>query len=177
MWAVGRLGVAACLACIAAVDRQAQHSCLVCCQLSRPDKCVLRRSATGGHSGSACTTRHTPTLNTIVRPVCLLNSHRHNRHDKTIVSVSCRARRCELDNCSERVQTSNFLSATVLSCGESNSHHQNERNTDKTVLSCLVWQCELALRQYVSVSTRETKTRQYNICTYVMHTISCRSRM
>ena len=111
-------------------------------------------------------------------PACVPTQFtRHNRHDKTIVSVSCRVRRCELDNCSERVQTSNFLSATVLSCGESNSHHQNERNTDKTVLSCLVWQCELALRQYVSVSTRETKTRQYNICTYVMHTISCRSRM
>jgi len=27
------------------------------------------------------------------------NSHGHTRHDKTIVSVSCLARRCELDNC------------------------------------------------------------------------------
>ena len=41
---------------------------------------------------------------------CLLpNSHRHARHDKTVLSVSCLAWRCELDNCSERVQTSNFL--------------------------------------------------------------------
>jgi len=33
VWAVGRLGVAACLACVAAaaVDRQARQSCLVWC--------------------------------------------------------------------------------------------------------------------------------------------------
>jgi len=47
--------------------------------------------------------------------------------------------------CSERVQTSNFLSATVSSCRESNSHRRNGRYTDKTVLSCLAWRCESAL--------------------------------
>ena len=41
---------------------------------------------------------------------CLLpSSHRHARHDKTVLSASCLAWRCELDNCSERVQISNFL--------------------------------------------------------------------
>jgi len=39
----------------------------------------------------------------------------------------------------------NFLSATVLSCRESNSHCRSGRDTDKTVLSCLAWRCELAL--------------------------------
>ena len=36
------------------------------------------------------------------------------------------------------VQTSNFLSATVWSCREFNSHRRSGRDTDKTVLSCLV---------------------------------------
>ena len=44
-----------------------------------------------------------------------LSSHRHTRRDKTVLSGSCR---CELDDCSGRVQTSDFLSATVLSCRE-----------------------------------------------------------
>ena len=51
-----------------------------------------------------------------------LNSHCHTRHDKTVLSGSCLVCRCELDDCCERVQTSNFLSATVLSGRESNSH-------------------------------------------------------
>ena len=38
------------------------------------------------------------------------------------------------------------LSATVLSCRESNSHRRSGRDMDKTVLSCLAWRCELALR-------------------------------
>jgi len=40
-----------------------------------------------------------------------------------------------------------FLSATVWSCRESNSHRRSVCDTDKTVLSCLTWQCELALTQ------------------------------
>ena len=66
------------------------------------------------------------------------------RHDKTVLSVLCLLCRCELDDCSERVQTSNFLSATVLSCWEANSHRRSGRDTDKTVLSCLAWRCKLA---------------------------------
>jgi len=97
-----------------------------------PDKCILR--------WSACAARHTPTLNALVGGSGRLNSHRHNKHDKTVLSVSCLvtlACRCELDDCSERVQTSNFLSATVLSCRKFNSHRRSGRVTDKTVLSCL----------------------------------------
>jgi len=49
VWAVGRLGVAACVAA-AAVDRQARQCLVWRCGLSRPDKCVLRRSASGGRT-------------------------------------------------------------------------------------------------------------------------------
>jgi len=54
---------------------------------------------------------------------------------------------CEVSNCCQRVQTSNFLSATVLSCRESNSHRRSGRGTDKTVLSCLAFRCGLALNE------------------------------
>jgi len=121
-------------------------SCLVRrCELSRSDKCVLRRSASGGRTGSACAARHTPTLNALVGRSGRLGSHRHTRHDKTVLSLSCRVCRCGLDDCCERVQTSDFLLATVLSCRESVSHRRSERDADKTVLSCLSWRCELAL--------------------------------
>ena len=33
----------------------------------------------------------------------------------------------------------------LVSCRESNAHRQSVRDTDKTVLSCLAWRCELAL--------------------------------
>ena len=82
-----------------------------------------------------------------------LNFHRHIGRDKTVLSVSCLVCRCELDDCSERVQTSNFLSATVSSCRGSNSHRRDGRDTDKTVLSCLAWRCELALTN----TTRTTR--------------------
>jgi len=59
--------------------------------------------------------------------------------------LSCLVCRCEVDDCSERVQTSNFLSATVLSCRQSNSHLRRGHDTDKTVLFCLAWRCELAV--------------------------------
>jgi len=62
-----------------------------------------------------------------------------------VLSVSFLVCWCELDDCCERVQTSNFLSATLLSCWESNSHLRSGRDADKTVLSCLAWLCELAL--------------------------------
>ena len=79
------------------------------------------------------------------------------RHDKTVLSVSCLACRCELDNCYWRVQTSNFLSATFLSCLESNSHRRSGRDTDKTVLRCLARRWELA---WSHIFVRPMKRRQ-----------------
>ena len=67
------------------------------------------------------------------------------RHNKTVLSLSCLMCRCKLDECAKRVQSSSFLSATVLSCREYNSHRRTGRDTDKTVLSCLAWRCELAM--------------------------------
>jgi len=96
-----------------------------CSRFTFTDKYVLRRSASGGRIDSTCAARHTPTLNAVV----------------------CR---CELDDCSERVQTSNFLSATVLSCQKSNSYRRSGRDTDKTVLSCPAWRCKLTLKQCIS---------------------------
>ena len=61
--------------------------------------------------------------------------------------------RCELDNFSERLQTSNFLSATVLSCRDSSSYRQSGRDTEKTVLSCLAWRCELASSRHTAAGT------------------------
>ena len=100
-------------------------SCLVLrCELSRPDRptisfCVGVRPAV---APAVPAPPDTPTLNALVGRSGRLSSHRHTRHDKTVLSVSCLMCRCELDDCCERVQTSNFLSATVLSCRESSSH-------------------------------------------------------
>ena len=59
--------------------------------------------------------------------------------DKTVLSVSCLVCQCEMDDCAKRVQTSSFLSATVFSRRESNSHRRSRHHT------CLAWRCELAL--------------------------------
>ena len=127
VWAVGRLGVAACVTAAAAVDRQARQSCLLMwrCELSRPDS-------------------QTSAFCVAVRPAVALRRPTHAAPYTTRRSCLCRVW-CELDDCSQRAQTSNyFLSATVLSClWESSSHHRGGRDTDKTVLSCLVWRCEL----------------------------------
>jgi len=55
----------------------------------------LHRGGTG-RAGSACATaRLTPTYAPVWRSG-RLNSHRHTRQDKTVLSVSCLASRCEL---------------------------------------------------------------------------------
>ena len=46
-------------------------------------------------------------------------------------------------------QTSDFQSATVLSCRKSNSHRRSGRDTDSMVLSGLTWRCELAVTAFV----------------------------
>ena len=96
----------------------------------------------------ACAARHTPTLHALVGavgPTQFAPPHQ-TRQDGPVCIVSG-VPRCELDDCSERVQISNFLSATVLSCRESNSHRRSGCSTDKTVLSRLAWRCELALTE------------------------------
>jgi len=70
--------------------------------------------------------------------------------------LSCLVCWCKLVHCSERVQTSIFLSATVLSCRKSNSHRRSGRETDKSVLSCLAWRCELAFTHVLPTTTATT---------------------
>jgi len=136
------------------------------CELSPPDRptsafCVGVRPAVA--PAVPAPPRHTPTLNALVGRSGRLSSHRHTRHDKTLLSASCLVCRCELDDCSESVQTSNFLSATVLSCRKSNSHRRSGRDTDKTVLSCLAWRCELALSITVVTVTSYLHLEKFNI--------------
>jgi len=122
-------------------------------------QCCLRRSASGGRTA----VRNTPTLNALVRRSGRLSSHRHTGHDKMVLSVSCLMYRYELGDCSERIQISNFLSATVWSCRESNSHRRSGRDTDKTVLSCPAWRCEFEVARRLSLrdeSALETKQRR-----------------
>jgi len=71
VWVVWRLGVAACLACVEAAAAR---------PLRPPD--ALRRR---------------PDRELYVRT--WLNSHRHTRHDNTVLCVSCLAWRCELGSC------------------------------------------------------------------------------
>jgi len=99
---------------------------------------VLRRSASSGRTAPPDALRQLSGR---------LSSQRYARHDTTVLSVLCLVWRCELDTCYQRVQTSDFSSATVLSCREYNSHRRSGRGTDKTVLSRLAWQCELAFSQ------------------------------
>jgi len=106
---------------------------------SPPDRCDLCRSASGGRTGSACASG-------LVGRSGRLSSHRHTRHDKIVLSamsaVPVWIGRL-LWTCSE---TSNFPSATVLSYRQCNSHRRSGRDAAKTVVSCLAWRCEFALR-------------------------------
>ena len=112
------------------------------CELSRPDRptspfCVGVRPAVAlyrpTHSDAERTCR-------VVGPTHLTPPHQ-TRQDGLF--VSCLVCRC--DHCTEHVHTLIFLSATVLSCRESNSRRRSGRDTDKTVLSRRAWRCELAL--------------------------------
>jgi len=117
--------------CVPDTTRQ----CCLCrvrrCELSRPDRpvrqvrsvseCVRRshrqclRRPTHSDAEGTCLAvgpthlhLHLPiTVPTRFRAIShhRLNSQRHTRHDKTVLTVSCLVCRYELDDCSERVQT------------------------------------------------------------------------
>jgi len=72
------------------------------------------------------------------------NSHRHARHDKTVLSVSCPLRRRELDFRQLKTVADGKFEVWTRSQQSSNSHRHTRYNTDKTVLSCLVWRYELS---------------------------------
>ena len=71
-------------------------SCLVWwCEPSRSDKCVQRRSVSGGAGTAGATAGRTPTQNALVGRAGRLSSHRPTRHRQHCLVVS--GRRCELD--------------------------------------------------------------------------------
>jgi len=73
------------------------------------------------------------------------NSHRHARHDKTVLSVSRPLRRCELGSRQlKTVADRKFEFWTRSEQQSSNSHRHTRHDTDRTVLSCLLWWCELS---------------------------------
>ena len=95
-----------------------------------------RRATRTGRSGA--TAGRTPTQSALVGRSGRLSSHRHTRHDKTVLSMPCLVCRRESDDCCERVQTSSFLSATVASRRGSNSHRRGRHDADRAVLSCVL---------------------------------------
>jgi len=97
----GRAARRSCLLCrrrggggrLAGAGRAAVLSCLVRrCELTTGQV----RSASECVRWSHCAAQHTPTQNALVRRSGRLSSHRHTRQDKTVLSVSCLAWRCEL---------------------------------------------------------------------------------
>jgi len=69
----------------------------------------------------------------------IANSHRHARHDETVLSASRSLRRCEMDSRQLKTVTHRQKKNEVGTRSEqsSNSHRHIRHNTDRTVLSCL----------------------------------------
>ena len=62
----------------------------------------------------------------------------------------CLVWRCELGDCSERVQTSNFLSWVV---GNPIDTAEADATQTRQFLLCLAWRCELALREWQTINS------------------------
>ena len=71
-----------------------------------------------------------------------VNLHRHARHDKTVLSVSRPLRRCQLD--SRQLKSVADRKFEVGKHVQSNRPIHTRHDTDRTVLSCLLWRCELS---------------------------------
>ena len=72
------------------------------------------------------------------------NLHRHARRDKTVLPVSRPLLRCELDPRQLKTVADRKFEVSAYSEQSSNSHRHTRHDTDRTVLSCLVWLCELS---------------------------------
>jgi len=107
--------------------------------LSRPDKCVLRRSASGGRTAPPDILRPRPDT----ERTCLVVQPTQFTPDTTKQCRRCRVWRGGVNwTIADNVFRLHIFCRRVLSCRESNSHRRSRRDTDKTVLS---WRCELAL--------------------------------
>jgi len=107
-------------------------------------------------SANTDTHRHTQRETTLHQDVCLyqdaclsslqrrgsvtINSHRHARHDQTVLSVSRPLLRCELDSRQHKTVVDRKFDVWTRSEQSSNSH-----DADRTVLSCLAGSVNWAL--------------------------------
>jgi len=101
------------------------------CELSRPDTCVLRRSASSGRTAPPDTDQ---TQNAPVWRSGRLSSHRHTGHDKTVVSW------CDLDNC--YILTCSDFKFSVgdsLELSRGNPVHPAEADATQRGQFCRVW--------------------------------------
>jgi len=116
-----------------------------------PDKCVLRRSASGGRIGSACAARHTPTLNELVGPTQFTLTHQTRQDCPVCVvsGVSVWIRQLLLDF---KFSVSDSLELSVIQFTP-----PKRRGTDQTVLSCLAWRCESTLREAKAIFVSANK--------------------
>ena len=88
-------------------------SCLVWrSELNRPDKCVQRRSVSGGAGTAGATAGRTPTQNALVRRSGRLSSHRLTRHRQQHCLVVFGGR-CELRIKRTRTVVHYFIRATL----------------------------------------------------------------
>ena len=72
------------------------------------------------------------------------NLHRHARRDKTVLPVSRPLLRCELDPRQLKTVADRKFEVQAHTEQSSNSHRHTRHDTDRTVLWCLVWRCELS---------------------------------
>ena len=122
------------------------------CKLSRPDR----------PTSPFCATRHTATLNALVGRSGRLNSHRHTRHDKTVLSVSCLVCQCELDDCSERVQNVFKFSVGVSLELSGIQFTPPKRTRHRQEQFCRVWRDDANIfpaRRYASADTSWPRVR------------------
>ena len=124
VWAVGRLGVTACLACAAAaaVDRQARQSCRV---WRPPDTLRRRTHLSGGRADSIHTARPDTTRRSCLCRVWCADVNWTIALNVFRLQIVCRRRTCIVGNPVHAAE--------------------GGRDTYKTALSCLAWRCELAL--------------------------------
>ena len=103
-------------------------------------------------------------------------SHRHHaRHDQTVLSVSRPLRRCELDSRQLRTVADRKFEVWTRSEQSSNSHRHTGHDTDRTVLSCLVWRCELGIKLQFNCCTR-SQTSSFHLRRHHRRRLFCLPR-
>ena len=125
------------------------------CELSRPDKCVLRPECVRrSHRQCLCRQTHSDAERTCRAD----SSHRRTRHDKTVLCLSCLVCRCELNVFRLHVFCRRQFFGNPIHTAEADA-----TQIDKTVLLCLAWRRELALRR-VHITYTELNSSPAHTC-------------